>query len=190
MDKDHIQDHGLIEIPRKKELIYRGNYLEYHRDEVELPNGKTSYREYLHHPGAIAVVPILDNGDVLLVRQFRYATGQILLEIPAGKLEADEPIETAVIRELTEETGYKSEKIVHLLSTWTTPGFTDEVIHLYLATNLQFCAGQPDADEFLEVVKIPYLKLKEMVRAKEITDAKTVLALVLIELNDLWTQKT
>ncbi len=179
------QEAGLIEIPRKKELIYRGNYLEYHRDEVELPNGKTSYREYLHHPGAIAVVPILDNDEVLLVRQFRYATGQVLLEIPAGKLEPNEPLEQAVIRELTEETGYKPGKIVHLLSTWTTPGFTDEVIHLYLATELEYCAGQPDEDEFLEVARIPYTKLQEMISAKELTDAKTVLALALVEIQKL-----
>jgi ADP-ribose pyrophosphatase len=176
----------LIEIPQQKELIYKGNYLEYHRDHVLLPNGKISTREYLQHPGAIAVVPLLDTGEVVMVKQFRYATGQVVLEIPAGKLEPGENPLNAARRELIEEISYEPGQMIHLTSIWTTPGFTDEIIHLYLAKALKPCPGHMDEDEFLEVVTLNKPELLELLHSSDTIDGKTALALSLVQLRGLW----
>jgi ADP-ribose pyrophosphatase len=176
----------LIEIPQQKELVYKGNYLEYHRDHVQLPNGKITTREYLHHPGAIAVVPLLDNGDVVMVKQFRYATGSVVLEIPAGKLEPGEDPLDAARRELIEEISFEPGQMIHLTSVWTTPGFTDEIIHLYLAKDLKPCPGQMDADEFLETVTLSKAELLAYLNNPEVIDGKTALALALTQLRGLW----
>lgn len=177
---------NLTEIPQHKELIYKGNYLEYHRDHVLLPNGKISTREYLHHPGAVAVVPLLDTGEIVMVKQFRYATGQVVLEIPAGKLEPGEDAADAARRELIEEISYEPGQMIHLTSVWTTPGFTDEVIHLYLAKALKSCPGHTDADEFLETVKFSKPEILELLNNPGIIDGKTQLALALVQLRGLW----
>lgn len=177
---------NLKETPIKQELIYKGNYLEYHRDQVLLPNGATASREYLHHPGAVAAVPIMDDGRVVMVRQFRYATGEVQLEIPAGKLEAGEPPETAIHRELIEEIGYKAREIIHLLSVWTTPGFTDEIIHLYAATGLEPCPGVADADEFLETVVMDKKELLSLIHSGNAVDGKTALTLLAADARGLW----
>lgn len=177
---------NLIEITKDKELIYKGNYLEYHLDHVMLPNGKIVTREYLHHPGAIAAVPLLDTGEIIMIKQFRYPTGSIILEIPAGKLEVGEEPLTAVRRELIEEIGYEPQKVIHLTSCWTTPGFTDEIIHLYLATELRPCRGELDPDEFLEVVTMSKPDLSKLLDTTGIIDGKTALALALVQLRDLW----
>lgn len=176
----------LTEIPQQKELIYKGNYLEYHRDHVLLPNGKTSTREYLHHPGAVAAIPLLDTGEVVMVKQFRYATGAVILEIPAGKLEKGENPTDAVRRELIEEIGYEPQQIIHLTSVWSTPGFTDEIIHLYLAQELKPCSGHLDADEFLEIVTISKPELAELLNSPGVIDGKTALALALAKMRGLW----
>lgn len=177
---------NLVEETRKKELVYRGKFLECYLDQVILPNGKPATREYLHHPGAIAAVPVLDNGQIVLVKQFRYPTGRVLLEIPAGKLEAAEDLEDCVRRELTEEIGYEPELIVHLASVWTTPGFTDEIIHLYLAKGLKPLRRQMDSDEFLEVVTMSKEELFKHLYEEQLIDGKTALALMMIELRKLW----
>jgi len=177
---------NLIEIPQKKELIYKGRYLEYHLDHVTLPNGQIATREYLHHPGAIAAVPLLDTGEVIMIKQFRYPTGSVILEIPAGKLEAGEEPLTAVRRELIEEIGYEPQKVTHLISCWTTPGFTDEIIHLYLASELKPCQGELDPDEFLEVVTFNKADLLKLLSTPGLIDGKTALALALVQLRDLW----
>lgn len=176
----------LTEVPTQKELIYKGNYLEYHRDQVMLPNGKISSREYLHHPGAIAVVPLLDSGQIVMVRQFRYATGQVILEIPAGKLEPGEDPLDAARRELIEEISYEPGSIIHLSSVWTTPGFTDEVIHLYLARELKACPGHLDPDEFLEIVTVSKPEVLELLEGPGVIDGKTLLALALVQLRGIW----
>ena len=177
---------NLTEIPQQKELIYKGNYLEYHRDHVLLPNGKISTREYLHHPGAIAVVPLLDNGEIAMVKQFRYATGQVVLEIPAGKLEPGEEPQVAARRELIEEISYEPGQMIHLTSVWTTPGFTDEVIHLYLAKGLKSCPGHLDADEFLEIVTLSKPEVLELLNNPGVIDGKTALAFAMVQLRGLW----
>ena len=177
---------SLIEVPQTKSVVYKGNFLEFHRDTVVLPNGCTTSREYLHHPGAIAAVPVLDDGTVILVRQFRYPTGRALLEIPAGKLESGEEPEECVRRELAEEIGYQPDTIIPLTSIWTTPGFTDEIIHLFYATGLKPCPGQIDPDEFLERVIMTRQELLEIVTKPDLIDGKTIVALSLMELRKLW----
>jgi ADP-ribose pyrophosphatase len=177
---------NLVEKTQKKELVYRGNFLECYVDQVILPNGKPATREYLHHPGAIAAVPVMDNGQIVLVKQFRYATGSVILEIPAGKLEAFEKPEDCVRRELAEEIGFEPEQIIHLTSVWTTPGFTDEIIHLYLAKGLKPLRRPMDSDEFLEVVTMSKEELMEHLYSAPVVDGKTSLALTIMELRKLW----
>ncbi|HEX3044519.1 MAG TPA: NUDIX hydrolase [Bacillota bacterium] len=183
MEKSH---QSLIEIPQKKELIYQGKYLAYHLDHVLLPNGHTATREYLHHPGAIAAVPLLEDGSVILVEQFRYPIESVLLEIPAGKLEQNEAPEECVKRELREEIGYEPGRLTHLLSVWTTPGFTDEIIHLYLATDLKPAADEADPDEFLNIVRLTKPELLAHLNSGNVIDGKTSLALSMMSLRGLW----
>ena len=176
----------LKEIQLKTQLIHKGNYLEFYRDQVRLPNGATAFREYLHHPGAVAAVPLLQDGRVVLVRQYRYATGGIRLEIPAGKLEPGEEPEAAIRRELTEEIGYQAGEMIHLISMWTTPGFTDEIIHLYAARDLTPCSGEADSDEFLEIVTYEKAELLQLIHSGEVMDGKTALALLTLDARGLW----
>jgi ADP-ribose pyrophosphatase len=177
---------NLVEQTQKKELVYRGKFLECYVDQVVLPNGKPATREYLHHPGAIAAVPVLDNGQIILVKQFRYPAGRVLLEIPAGKLETAESPEECVRRELTEEIGFEPQQVIHLASVWTTPGFTDEIIHLYLAKGLQPLRRAMDNDEFLEVVTMDKKEVFKHLYEDQLIDGKTALAFMLIELRKLW----
>ncbi len=169
----------LREVLQKKELVHKGNYLEFYRDQVTLPNGKTAWRDYVHHPGAVAAVPVLANGDILLIKQFRYPTGRVLLEIPAGKLEEGEAPLEAIKRELVEEIGYEAGRIDALLSMWTTPGFTDEIMHLYVATDLHSAVGSCDPDEFLEIVRYSPGEVEQLLYSGEVVDGKTALALAL-----------
>ncbi len=166
------------------EIIYEGKIVKLQIDEVQLPNGKTSKREIIKHPGAVAILPITDDGSILFVEQFRKALERTLLEIPAGKMEQGEDPETTAKRELEEETGYECETIVHLASFYTSPGFADEIVHLYKAEGLTKGAGlnQPDEDEFVEVKKLTLEQAKESVKNKDIYDAKTLYAVQYIEL--------
>lgn len=176
----------LKETPLEKSTAYKGKFLDFRLDRVLLPNGGSATREYLHHPGAVAAVPLLDNGEIVMVKQFRYPTGMVLLEIPAGKLEPGETPENCVRRELIEEIGYEAGSIIHLISVWTTPGFTDEIIHLYLAKDLKPCAGNLDSDEFLEVVRMEKDELFNMMNSNTLMDGKTALALSIMEIKNLW----
>lgn len=176
----------LEELFLENEINHKGNFLEFRRDRVKLPNGKTATREYLRHPGAVAALPLLDDGTAVLVKQFRYPTGEIILEVPAGKLEAGEDPEACIIRELAEEIGYQPGKLIHLASIWTTPGFTNEIIHLYLATQLKVAPLDRDADEFLEIVRISKTELWEYFNSGSIQDGKTLLTLSMVEMKHLW----
>ncbi len=168
------------------ELIHKGNFLDFHRDRVLLPNGKTATREYLKHPGAVAALPLLDDGTALLVKQFRYPTGEVILEIPAGKLEAGEDPVDCIRRELAEEIGYQPGNLIHLASVWTTPGFTNEIIHLYLATQLKAASLERDADEFLEIVRLSKTELLDYLSDNNVIDGKTALTLSMVEMKKLW----
>jgi ADP-ribose pyrophosphatase len=162
--------------------VFDGSLLKVHRDTVRLPDGSEGTREYIRHPGAVAVVALFDDGSVLLERQFRYPNRREFIEIPAGKLEPREPhLETAK-RELLEETGYVAEEWTRLGLIHTGIGYTDETIELYLARRLTEKTRQLDAGEFLEVFKAPFDEAVAMVRDGRITDSKTMIGLLWVKL--------
>lgn len=164
--------------------VFSGRLLHVYMDHVTLPNGEETTREFVRHPGATAIVPILDDGRVILVKQCRYPLNTIMWEIPAGKLDhgpAEDPVECAK-RELSEETGYTAEHIERVASIATTPGFSDEIIHLYKAWGLKSGVQHTDEDEFIGVKAFTMDELKSMVKAGELFDAKTLSALYACEL--------
>ena len=158
----------------KSQTIYQGRIITVTQDTVCLENGKTAQREVVHHHGGAAVVPVGAQGEVYLVRQFRYPMGKELLEIPAGKLEPGEDPCDAAMRELEEECGLVADKVVDLHPIYPSVGYTTEVIHMYLATGLHKTQSHPDEDEFLDLLSYPLDTLVEMVMQGEICDAKTV----------------
>ena len=159
--------------------VRRGARFELVTESVDLPNGRRVELDVLRHPGAAAVVPFLDRETVLLIRQYRYAAGGDLLEIPAGKLDPGEAPEVCAVRELEEETGYRAGRLESLTSIWTSPGFTDEVIHLFAAWDLEPATQQLEPDEIIDLVPTPLADALEMVRAGELRDAKSAIALML-----------
>lgn len=171
-------DDSIMEKNLSRERVFDGIIL--HIDHVtnQLPNGKAAKREIAVHVGASAVLPIDGEGNIYLVRQFRAPIDQILLEIPAGKLDSvDEDRLLAAKRELKEETGLEAENWLHLTDTFTTPGFSNERISLYLARELRQSDACPDEDEFLNLVKLPFREALDMVLRGEIRDAKTQIAI-------------
>ena len=174
-----IHDKKLDEKQLTSQQAFDGCLLKLWVDKVELPNGKTATREIIRHQGAVGMLPVLPDGSMVFVKQYRYAAGTVLYEIPAGKLEKGEEHLSSAQRELSEETGYTAKKWTYLTSIVTTPGFTNETIHLYLAEDLTLAQPHPDEDEFLEVVVLPEAKVREMILNKEIFDAKTLAALLM-----------
>lgn len=162
----------LFEKCLESKTVYEG-VVTFKKDKVLLENGNTSYREYMEHPGACCVVPVDKEGNIIFVKQFRYPFGKVFLELPAGKLDKDEDIKICALRELEEETGLKTDNIEYLGRICPTIAFSNEVIHLYLATNLQSSKQCLDDDEFLEVIKVPYDEAVRMVMNNEVDDAKT-----------------
>ncbi len=158
--------------------IFHGKVVHLFVDDIELPNGKPSRREYCKHPGAVAVVAVDESGQVPMVRQFRYPFHRVLLEIPAGKLDPGEEILHSARRELSEETGIEAEKWISLGDFYSSCAILDEVIHLYLATGLTRHEMHPDSDEFLEIVEYPLEELVRMVADGEIPDGKTQAAIL------------
>jgi ADP-ribose pyrophosphatase len=164
------------------EQVFDGKLLEVYRDVVRLPDGSLGAREYIRHPGAVAIVALLEDGRVLLERQFRYPQRREFIEIPAGKLEPNEPhLETAK-RELLEETGYAAEEWTRLGVLHTAIAYTDEAIELYLARKIrQAGAAQLDAGEFIETLLMPFDEAVTMIREGRITDVKTVAGLLWVD---------
>lgn len=179
LKKFHEANLDEVYVEGSNEEVFSGRLLKVQRDHVTLPNGNDTTREYIHHPGAVAIVPVLSDGRVVLVKQCRYPLGTLLWEIPAGKLdhgEAEDPDECAR-RELSEETGYEAQNWQHLVSIATTPGFSDEIIHLYKAWDLVKYAQHTDEDEFIGVKAFTAEQIKTMVACGELYDAKTLCAL-------------
>lgn len=163
--------------------IHTGRVVSLDIDTVQFPNGNVGELEMLRHPGAAAVLPFLDDpGDpnprVLLIRQFRHATDGWLWEIPAGRREHGEPPLATAHRELAEETGYRAATMEPLTAIWTTPGFTDEVIHLFAASGLTPGATAHERDEVMELHEVPWSEVLRMVREQEIVDTKTLSAIL------------
>lgn len=161
----------------QSEVKYKGRIISLQIDEVELPNGKTSNREIVKHPGAVAVIAVTKDMKIILVEQYRKALERSIIEIPAGKIEIDEVPEITALRELEEETGYTTDKLQYIQSFATSPGFADEIIHLYFAKNIEKLE-QPvglDEDEFVELLHVSLSEMEEMVKKQQIYDAKTAL---------------
>lgn len=179
MKMNETNDAALVEKQVASELIYDGVVVHLFRDRIELPDGKPSAREVIRHVGAVCVVPLTDEGEVICVRQFRYPMGKVLLEIPAGKLDGkgEDHVEAA-LRELREETGARCDKLVDLGTLYPTPAYTDECIDMYLAEGLSFGDTSPDEDEFLDVVRLPLAELVDMILRGEIADSKTQAAVL------------
>lgn len=172
-----MKDAGLIEKFVKKRTIWKG-VVNFRIDTVRLPNGRLATREYLDHPGAVGVIPLLPDDRVVMVRQYRHPVGEVTLEIPAGKLDGRENLLKCVKRELAEETGYTARKLTPLLDYWPTPAFANEVLHLFVAEGLKPGPMHADEDEFLECVTLPIRKALDLVRRGRIKDSKTVVGLL------------
>jgi ADP-ribose pyrophosphatase len=147
-------------------------------ERATLPNGRQVEIDVVHHPGAAAVVPFVSEHEVLLIRQYRHATGGTILEVPAGKLDGGEPPARCAARELEEEAGCRAGRLVELGWIWTTPGFTDERIHLFAAFDLEAVASRPEDDEWIEPVRMTLDHALELVWRGELNDAKSALALL------------
>lgn len=155
-------------------LVYEGRILNLRVDTVELPGGRTGTREVVEYQGAVAVVPLNENRELLMVRQYRHAAKRDLLEIPAGKIEAGEDPAVCARRELLEETGCGAADMVPLLHFFSTPGFTTEEMHVFVATGLIPGEQDLDDDEFIDVLAVPFEKALEMIKSGEICDAKSI----------------
>jgi ADP-ribose pyrophosphatase len=165
--------------------VYAGKVISLDVDVVRFPNGSTGELELIRHPGASAVVPFLDEIEstdprVLLIRQYRYAASGFIYEIPAGRVDPDETPEKCALRELREETGYIAGRVIPLTTVYTTPGFTDEKIHLFAATGLTDGPSQRESDEILELEPMPLSRAIDLIRSGEIMDGKTIIALLFV----------
>jgi ADP-ribose pyrophosphatase len=169
-------------VPSKN--IYTGRIVTLNLETVTLPNGATVELEIIHHPGAAAVVPMKDDRTVVLIRQYRHAVGGFIYEIPAGKLHLGEDPRDCAARELEEEIGYRAAIFEHLLSFYTTPGFTDELIHIYRATGLTRGKQDLGTDEVLEVVELPLVAAIDRIADGTIRDGKTIVGLHAAYLRD------
>ncbi len=169
---------NLTETPISQNIIYRGKIITVRVDDARLPNGATSKREVVEHPGGVCIAALTGQDELLFVRQFRYPYGEVIPELPAGKLNAGEDPLPAGKRELKEETGATAAHYESLGQLYPSPGYCGEIIHLYLATGLSFGDMCPDEDEFLEVERIPLKTAVDMVMSGEIKDAKTQAAVL------------
>jgi len=186
-----LSDNDLIETRISSEIIAQGGMLTARRDQVRLPNGGTSQREYVIHPGAVVIIALLDNGNLVLERQFRYPLNRVFIELPAGKIDhGEDPLLTGQ-RELLEETGYTANEWVYLALQHPCIGYSNEVIHIYLARGLSAGEHKRDEDEALQMFEASLPECMDMVQRGEITDGKTIVALIWAEkyLQGTWQPK-
>lgn len=167
----------LHETKISSETIFKGRLLHVTRDEVRLPNGKTSMREGIKHPGAVVVVPFLDDNTLIMERQFRYYPDRVFYELPAGKTDPGEDFLTTGKRELLEETGYEAQEWLFLSHLYPAIGYADEKMAVYAARDLVLKQIDRDEDEFLEIIEMPLTEAMAMLSRGEITDAKTMVGL-------------
>lgn len=172
---------NLEEKTLSQKYLYNGKIIKLRTDTALLPNGRNALREIVEHPGGVGVAALTENDELILVRQFRYPYQQLLLEIPAGKNDLGENPLVCGKRELKEETGITAESFVYLGELYPTPGYCDEVIHIFAARKLSFGECSPDPDEFVEYEKLPFEKAVNLVMSGKIKDAKTQLAILKIK---------
>lgn len=175
----------LTEKTIREEQIYSGRIIDLVIEEVELPNGKTSKREIIKHPGAVAIIAITSENKMVMVKQYRKALNRTIVEIPAGKLEKGEDPQMCAKRELEEETGYKAVTLQHVISFYTSPGFADELVHLYFTDQLEKGTVATDEDEFVELMELSVDEAEKLIQAREIYDAKTAYAVQFLKLKEL-----
>lgn len=168
----------LVESKISSKEVFNGKLLHVFCDEARLPDGSTSTREWIRHPGASAVLPVFENGDVMMVKQFRYPLRQIFYEVPAGKLDPGETPDSTAKRELKEEAGISGKSVHYLGRFYPSIGYTDEVIHLYTAWDLESFKQNVDDDEFLLKERLPFKEVVEMVHNGEISDGKTMVTIL------------
>ena len=167
------------ETEKSSEFIFDGKVLHLYRDEIYLPDGREAFREYCRHVGAVCVVPITDAGEVICVRQYRYPVADVMLEIPAGKLDSkNEDPTSAALRELREETGATCKKLTFMGKYYSSPAILDECIYMYMAEGLEFGDMELDEDEFIEVKRIAIDELVGMIMRGEVADGKTQAAVM------------
>lgn len=164
---------------KSSELIFDGKVLHLYKDDIYLPDGREAFREYCRHIGAVCVVPITDGGEVICVRQYRYPVADVMLEIPAGKLDSrDEDPASAVLRELREETGATCKRLTFMGKYYSSPAILDECIYMFMAEELEFGETDLDEDEFIETVRLPIDKLVQMIMQGNVPDGKTQAAVM------------
>ncbi len=181
MSPEQGTDEHLREEQIDSECVFRGKLLEVRRDAVRLPSGHTATREYIVHPGAVMVVPILDDGRLVVERQYRYPLGDVMLEFPAGKLEQGEPALDCAIRELAEETGYRAREWAHAGILHNAIAYSTEGIHVLFARGLVLGAAQLDEEEFVDVHTASMEDLLAQARTGALTDAKTLIGLLWLQ---------
>ena len=177
---DGVDEH-LVERRVKSESVYDGHFLKVRRDEIRLPSGKTAQREYIVHPGAVMIVPIADDGQLVVERQHRYPLDRVLLEFPAGKLDPDETTLHCAQRELREETGFQAREWAYAGRLHNAPAYSSEFIEIWFARGLVAGAQQLDEGEYLEVLTMPEAALFAQAASGELTDAKTMVALLKLQ---------
>jgi ADP-ribose pyrophosphatase len=156
-------------------VVYDGSFLKVQRDHVRLPDGKSAVREYIRHPGAVVILPLFDDGSVLLERQFRYPLDQVFVEFPAGKIDPNEDSLLCAKRELQEETGYTARDWQFVCTIHNAIAYSDEHLDIYLARGLIEGESKLDDEEFLETVKLPFDQMMDLVKTGKITDVKTII---------------
>ena len=187
-----LPDLHLTETFVSGDLAYNGNFLKVQRDQVKLPDGKITEREYIRHPGAVVILPLFDDGSVLLERQFRYPLNRVFIEFPAGKLDHQEDPLACARRELLEETGYTASSWQFVCTIHNAIAYADEHLDIYLAKGLVPGIAQLDEEEFLDVYRAPFSELMDDVRSGLVTDVKTIIGAFWLDkiLSGSWTPDT